>query len=273
MSGANSVHCSAAAIAFDRVADSYDELFTRTAIGRAQRAQVWTELLKVFHDGERILELNCGTGEDARFLAQNRRFVTACDASAGMITVAKSQPEIEPGSGLIRYLQIANEELNCLPADALYDGVFSNFSGLNCISDWPSFAQSVASVVRPGGRVLICLWSRICLAEIVWFLLHGQFKKAFRRFAGKPTAKLGALTIQISYPSASRVERDFLPWFRLEKRKAVGLFVPPSYVEPWVQKNRKFLSQLEKLDSVFAKWPMLRDMGDHVLMEFVRCPQ
>jgi len=273
MSGANSVHCSAAAIAFDRVADSYDELFTRTAIGRAQRAPVWTELLKVFHDGERILELNCGTGEDARFLAQNGRFVTACDASAGMIAVAKNQPASEPGSGSVRYLQIANEELDRLPANALYDGVFSNFSGLNCISDWPAFAQSVASVVRPGGRVLICLWSRVCLAEIVWFVLHGQFQKAFRRFADKPTARLGGLTIPISYPSISCIESALLPWFSLEKRKAVGLFVPPSFVEPWAQKNRKFLAQLEKLDSVFAQWPILQDMGDHVLMEFVRGSQ
>ena len=271
MSGANSVHCSAAAIAFDRVAESYDELFTRTAIGRAQRAPVWTELLKVFHDGERILELNCGTGEDARFLAQNGRLVTACDASAGMIAVAKSQPASEPGSGSIRYLQIANEELNRLPADAPYDGAFSNFSGLNCISDWPAFAQSVASVVRPGGRVLICLWSRICLAEIVWFLVHGQFRKAFRRLADKPTAKLGGLTVAISYPSISYIERALLPWFCLEKRKAVGLFVPPSYVEPWAQRNRKSLTRLEKLDSVFAQWPILQDLGDHVLMQFVRC--
>ena len=59
----------AAAVAFDRVASSYDELFTHTAIGRAQRKQVWEKLLAAFPPGSRILELNCGTGEDARFLA------------------------------------------------------------------------------------------------------------------------------------------------------------------------------------------------------------
>ena len=271
MSGANSVHCSAAAIAFDRVADSYDELFTRTAIGRAQRGQVWTELLQTFREGDRILELNCGTGEDARFLAKQGRFVTACDASAGMIEVAKSHSSSEVALRSIQYLQIANEELNRLSPDAPFDGLFSNFSGLNCVSDLSAFAENASSLVRPGGRVLICLWSPVCWAEIAWFLLHGETKKAFRRFEKKPSARLGGLSIQIFYPSISHIKESFSPWFRLEKRKAVGLFVPPSFVEPWAARNEKMLNRLDKLDRVFAKWPILCDLGDHVLMEFVRC--
>jgi len=271
MSGANSVHCSAAAIAFDRVADSYDDLFTRTAIGRAQRGQVWAELLQTFREGDRILELNCGTGEDARFLARHGRFVTACDASAGMIEVAKSHSGSELASRSVQYLQIANEELNRLSANAPYDGVFSNFSGLNCVSDLSAFAENAASLVRPGGRILICLWSQVCLTEIAWFLLHGEISKAFRRFSKESAARLGGLNIQIFYPSISHIKKSLSPWFRLEKRKAVGLFVPPSFVEPWAGRNEKMLNRLDKLDGVFAKWPILRNFGDHVLMEFVRC--
>ena len=89
MNAANGVTLTAAATAFDRVADSYDELFTRTAIGRAQRKQVWKELLAAFPEGSRILELNCGTGEDARFLTKEGRYVVASDASAAMIAVAR----------------------------------------------------------------------------------------------------------------------------------------------------------------------------------------
>ena len=85
----NGAAFSAAATAFDRVADSYDELFTHTAIGMAQRKQVWGKLIAAFLTGSRILELNCGTGEDARFLAARGRSVVACDASTEMIEVAK----------------------------------------------------------------------------------------------------------------------------------------------------------------------------------------
>ena len=38
-------------------------------IGRAQRRVVTKELDRIFHSGQRILELNCGTGVDALHLA------------------------------------------------------------------------------------------------------------------------------------------------------------------------------------------------------------
>lgn len=272
MNGTTSLSYSSAASAFDRVASSYDELFTRTMIGRAQRAQVWEVLLAAFRGGERILELNCGTGEDARFLAQHGMSVVACDASAAMIDVAESHSTSEVRSGSIRYLQIASEKLFRLTPKTPFDGALSNFSGLNCVADLQPVARNLASLVRPGGRVLICMWSRVCLGELAWFLLQGRGAKAFRRFQGKATANLGGVTISISYPTVSRVRDAFAPWFRLEARRAIGLFVPPSYVEGWAKKNPKKLAKLEKMDRMCARWPIFRDIGDHVLLEFVRCP-
>jgi len=273
MSAANTAAYSSVATAFDRVATSYDELFTRTAIGRAQRAQVWSRLLTAFHPGDRILELNCGTGEDARFLAQHGISVLACDASAAMIDVAAGYSVLTERARSIEYRQLANEELFRLSPRVPFDGAFSNFSGLNCVADLQPVARNLASLVRPEARVLICLWSRVCLTETVWFLVRGETKKAFRRFLGKATARLGDSSIPISYPTIARVRKAFAPWFRLETRRAIGLFVPPSYVESWARSNTRAMSRLEKLDRTFAAWPILRDSGDHVLLEFVRCPR
>ena len=57
-------------LAFDSLAAKYDDLFTRSMIGRAQRGAVWDALIDTFEPGSHILELNCGTGEDALFLAR-----------------------------------------------------------------------------------------------------------------------------------------------------------------------------------------------------------
>jgi ubiquinone/menaquinone biosynthesis C-methylase UbiE len=271
MSEANSVNISAAAAAFDRIAGSYDELFTRTSIGRVQRSQVWPKLLKAFQPGTRILELNCGTGEDARFLAQRGRSVLACDASSVMLEVAEGRGRLEAGGTSVRYLQIANEDLGQLSDQGSFDGAFSNFSGLNCLTDLKDVARDLASLVKPGGRVLICLWSRICILELVWFLLHGQPGKAFRRLSGRSEARIGGLTIKVAYPAVPAVRRAFSSWFRLESRSAIGLFVPPSYVEQWIRKHERTLVRLGALDRLFSEWPVLRDVGDHVLLEFVRC--
>ena len=68
--------------AFDALAERYDGMFTNSLIGRAQRDAVWSMAIRTFKCGDRILELNCGTGEDALFLAHHGITVLACDASA-----------------------------------------------------------------------------------------------------------------------------------------------------------------------------------------------
>jgi ubiquinone/menaquinone biosynthesis C-methylase UbiE len=271
MNAAKGVTLSAAAAAFDRVAGSYDAQFTHTTIGRAQRKQVWRALLAAFPAGSRVLELNCGTGEDARFLAKQGRFVVACDASGEMLQVAKRRDWIEGQVANIEYVWLANEDLDCFRMQEPYDGAFSNFSGLNCVKELAPVARSLANLVKPGGRVLACLWSRACVAEILWYLLHGQPKKAVRRLRRDATARLGGLTISVDYHAFGEVRRAFSPWFALKSRRAIGLFVPPSYTEEWMSRHEKMLSGFEWLDRACGELPALRDLGDHLLLEFVRC--
>jgi ubiquinone/menaquinone biosynthesis C-methylase UbiE len=259
------VTLTSAATAFDRVANSYDAQFTHTSIGRAQREQVWSALLAAFPRGSRILELNCGTGEDARFLAKQGSSVVACDASAEMIEVARRH------GGAPEYLHLANEELNSLRVETPFDGAFSNFSGLNCVADLSPVARSLANLVKPCGRVLVCVWSRVCVAEILWYLLQGQPRKAMRRFHGNSVAKLGGLSISVTYHPLREIRRAFSPRFALKSRRAIGLFVPPSYAEHWMARHSGALVYFEKLDRTFADWPLLRNFGDHILLEFERC--
>lgn len=260
--------------AFDRVAASYDDAFTRTAIGQAQRKQVWPRLLAAFPPGSRILELNCGTGEDARFLAEQGRSVFACDASRAMIGVAQGRQCEDgqmPGRGKLEYAAIANENLASLRVERQFDGVFSNFSGLNCVTDLKSVAFALANLIKMNGRLLICVWSRLSAAELVWFMAHGQANKALRRLPGKAAARVGGVSISVNYPSVRKMRESFSPWFRLTTRRAVGLFVPPSYLEPVIRNHPKLLARLEAMDRFCAAWPCLRDVGDHTLLEFVRC--
>ena len=110
--------------------------FTHSWIGRAQRKQVWAETAGRVSTRQRVLELNCGTGEDARFLANRNRSVAACDASASMIDIAKRRIWQKADVANLEYLQLANEDLDSSSHEEdLFDGAFSNFSGLNCLAD------------------------------------------------------------------------------------------------------------------------------------------
>src|SRR5579863_2457607 len=88
---------------FDAIAERYDETFTDSKIGQAQRASVWKELAKTFHPGDRVLELGCGTGVDVWFLAQRGVTVVACDASPQMIAIAqrRTQKPADTGAGSV----------------------------------------------------------------------------------------------------------------------------------------------------------------------------
>jgi ubiquinone/menaquinone biosynthesis C-methylase UbiE len=261
-----------AAVAFDRMASSYDVLFTESVIGRAQRQVVWEALKRAFHPGDRVLELNCGTGEDALFLAGRGVSVLGCDAAPGMIDVAARRLAEHAPCVPVEFRVLRNEDLATLSDTQRFDGVLSNFSGLNCVSNLPQVAATLGDLVRTGGAAVICLSSRLCLWEIAWYCAQAQFTKAFRRINGKTIAHLHGLAVPVWYPRIREIGRAFSPWFHIRSVRAVGLFVPPSYVEAWAQKHRRTLRMLTVADRTFSAWPVLRGMGDHVLLEFVRTP-
>jgi ubiquinone/menaquinone biosynthesis C-methylase UbiE len=259
-----------ALLAFDSIAANYDDLFTHSLIGRAQRGVVWDVLLDTFEPGAHILELNCGTGEDALFLARHDISVVACDGSEGMIRTARKRQQQEAPDAPIHFKLLPTEQLAELHPGHSFDGVLSNFSGLNCVSHLDPVVWNLASLVRKGAPVLICLSTRFCLAETLWFLLHGDFRKAFRRTPGVADAKVSEFTVKVHYPTLRQVKQSFSPWFRLRSCTGIGVAVPPSYLEPMIRKYPRLLSLLRWIDKRISRIPLLRIMGDHMLLHFER---
>jgi SAM-dependent methyltransferase len=257
-------------LAFDSMAAKYDDLFTRSLIGRAQRGAVWDVLTDTFEPGSHILELNCGTGEDALFLAQHDVSVVACDASERMIETARQRMATEDPDAGIEFRLLATERLAKLDRAESFDGAFSNFSGLNCVADLVWTAHQLAGLVTTGAPVLICLSTRFCLMEIVWFALHGQFSKAFRRCSGFASVKVGEFTVKVNYPTLRAVKKMFAPSFRMRSCTGIGVAVPPSYLEPIVRKYPRLLGVLRSIDRVIARLPWFRTIGDHMLIHFER---
>jgi ubiquinone/menaquinone biosynthesis C-methylase UbiE len=258
------------AAAFDRMADTYDATFTESLIGRAQRNVVWSALQRTFGPGDHVLELNCGTGEDALFLAKRGVSVLGCDASPRMIEIAERRRCQEAPNSSLEFCVLRNENADSLMPATPFDGVLSNFSGLNCVEDSSHIVRQLAHLVKPGGTALICISTRVCLWEIGWHAARVNFQKAFRRLRGSTIARLAEIAVPVWYPTISEIRRSFLPWFRLRSFQAVGLLVPPSYVEPWARHHKRILAWLESTDRVLSTWPVLRVIGDHVLLEFER---
>jgi SAM-dependent methyltransferase len=227
-------------------------------------------LIQTFQSGDHILELNCGTGEDALFLARNSISVTACDASEQMIKIASNRLRKEAPGASIEFSLLPIERLRELRSVATFDGAFSNFSGLNCVPDLKQAGEDLAALLPSNASLLICLSTRFCVWEIIWFLLHGKFQKAFRRCPGRATAKVGEFAMDVYYPTVRELQNLFSPFFVLRSCKGIGVTVPPSYVETWIRRHPKLLNLLRAIDTAVSTFPGFRVLGDHMLLHFER---
>jgi ubiquinone/menaquinone biosynthesis C-methylase UbiE len=261
-----------AALVFDQMASEYDDVFTRSSIGRAQRDVVWHVLTQAFRRGDHVLELNCGTGEDALFLARHAIAVTACDASPKMIQMASERLRTEALNVQVQFNLLPTERLHELQPATTFDGAFSNFSGLNCVSDLKQAANDLASLLSTNAALIICLSTRFCVWEMIWFLLHGKFRKAFRRCSGHAIATVGEFTVDVYYPTVRKLRHLFAPSFVMRSCKGVGVVVPPSYVETWINSHPKLLRMFCAIDRIISSLPGFRVLGDHMILRFERVP-
>jgi ubiquinone/menaquinone biosynthesis C-methylase UbiE len=240
--------------AFDQLASQYDELWTRSGVGHLQRKAVWRHIGNLFQPGQSVLDLGCGTGEDALRLMQAGLRVRAIDASGEMVRVARDRG--------VDAITLAIEQ--CGSLDEQFDAVLSNFGALNCVEDLASLRRPLARLVRPGGYFAICIIGGFCLWETAWALLRRKPGKAFRRWR---TSVMSSLGIRVFYPSRRALETALSPQFRLVDWRGIGLCVPPSYVtglsDSWLQK-------LDAVDRRAAHRPILRGLCDHRLFVFAR---
>jgi ubiquinone/menaquinone biosynthesis C-methylase UbiE len=257
---------------FDAIAATYDETFTLSGVGHAQRAAVWRELTKVFNPGDCVLEIGCGTGVDACYLAERGVEVLAFDSSSQMVELASRRISEKGLQALVRTQVLPAEEISTLPANALFDGAFSNFGALNCVENLAHVARELGRLLRPGASALLCWMGPYCLWEISRYLSQANASKAFRRFHREGIlAKIADGTfVHIHYPSVRVLARIFAPEFEVKLVRGVGVTVPPSYMEPWARRHPRALRLCERLDSWFGRCPGIRLLGDHVLVRLQR---
>ncbi len=105
-----------------------------------------------------VLDVGCGTGENALFLAERGLDVTGIDFVPQAIEKARAKSEkrglkvrFEEGDAL-------NMQLGGKKFDTVIDsGVFHVFSD----ADRPKYVANIASAIKPGGRLHILCWSNL----------------------------------------------------------------------------------------------------------------
>jgi len=166
---------------FDIASSQYDTNFTFSNIGKAQRRMVFKYLKPIVNETKKlsILELNCGTGEDAIRFAKLDHTVLATDISEGMIKVAKAKTN----SKNLTFRTLDINSINENTFSTTFDFIFSNFGGFNCLSktELDLFFKKAAKLLNPGGKIVLIIMPKHCLWERLYFTIKGDFKNAKRR--------------------------------------------------------------------------------------------
>ena len=112
-----------------------------------QHSFVWRygeELIKLLapRDGERILDLGCGTGHLTNQIAA---------VGAEVIGIDKSTTMIEEARRLYPNLRFELADATCFHFDQPFDAVFSN-AAIHWMKDQASVARCICEALKPGGR-------------------------------------------------------------------------------------------------------------------------
>lgn len=243
--------------AFDSFAAGYDSGFAHTECGRCLRDAVWRRL----PEAKRALDLGCGTGEDALFLARRGAEVTAADASPAMLDVAWRKAM---AAGIGDRVETRLFDLNAPTAlEGRYDLVLSNFGAINCALDLAPLAAVLRQAVAPGGTVALVAMGRFCAWETLWYGLRGR-RTAIRRWGGTSSADIGGQAIPIRYWTPRDIAAAFAG-FGVEAVHPIGLFLPPSDLFSRVERHPRLLRRLARWEARAVSLAALASFSDHHL--------
>lgn len=270
MSTPHHANAQTAPASFDSIAAQYDALEASNPILQWMRQRVHRAVLAHFAPRSRVLEIGCGTGTDALFFAQHNYEIVAAEPSAEMLKIAREKIARAGYERQAVFAQAGVEQMPELVAThgrASFDALFSNFGALNCTRDVLGFAKCSLQLLRPGGKLLVCVMPPLCPWEVAYYFLKLQPHEATRRWRGLTenggiAVQVGERLVQTYYHSIASLHAIFEERFALLAQFSLGVLVPPPYLahHSWLFKSTRGWD--EKLSAL----PLLRDAGDHVVM-------
>jgi demethylmenaquinone methyltransferase/2-methoxy-6-polyprenyl-1,4-benzoquinol methylase len=136
---------------FDELAGTYDLLNDVLSAGQDRTWRRAVLRAVDARDGEVVLDLAAGTGSSSAPFVRSGAAVVACDFSLGMLQHGK---RVRP-----RLSFVAGDATRLPFADSAFDVATISF-GLRNVVDTDAALREMLRVTRPGGRLLVCEFSR-----------------------------------------------------------------------------------------------------------------
>ncbi|CAN5537068.1 class I SAM-dependent methyltransferase [soil metagenome] len=251
--------------AFSRQASTFDNIEEHNEILQWMRKQIHAHCMRHFKKGNQILELNCGTGIDAVFFAEQGMKVHATDIAAGMLNELRKKIEIKNLGKNISLQQCSFTELHNIEQKN-FDHIFSDFGGLNCVKEIDKVIASFTSLLKPGGTVTLVIMPPVCPWEML-LAMKGNFKTAFRRLKkGGAESHLEGEHFMSYYFSPQYIISCFGKEYKKMELQGLGSVVPPPYLHAFPKKHPLLFRQLKKWDEKLCHTFPFNRWADHFIL-------
>jgi SAM-dependent methyltransferase len=255
-------HFQRVAQAFSRKAGPYDAFAAGHPNLERMRRRVYRHVLRHLRPGDRILEINAGTGIDAAFFASLGYRVHATDIAPGMLAAANAR-RARPGMLTVEARSFTDLEGT---RGAPFDYIFSNFGGLNCIADLRPVAGEMHRILRPGGRLTWTIMPPVCPWDLA-FLLRGELRLALRRLKpGGALAHVEGVRFPVHYYTPRQVLAALGPAFRCLDLEGLSIVAPPADRKGFALRHPRLYRWLARADEWLARLPLLRGWGDFFIL-------
>lgn len=251
---------------FDKAASGYDNLFSFSKIGKAQRNKVHNLVKKSLKEPINfLLEINGGTGEDIELMTSVSKEILFTDQSEEMVNIARSKNK----NSKAKFEIMDIKDLETKTFNTEIDCIFSNFGGINCLNplELQCFFENISKKLSKSGKVILVIMPRNCIWERLFFTLKGEKNKALRRLRKEASiAVLNGIKIPTWYYSPKEIKKMSKLYFDCKEIKPIGLFIPPSYLEKTILTRAGIFPILMGLERLL-NWNVFANNADHFYIE------
>jgi deazaflavin-dependent oxidoreductase (nitroreductase family) len=253
--------------AFDGVAEHYDRHILGNPINTWLRNISIGTLQQLFRPGSTVLEIGCGTGTETLKLARHGITVVACDISGKMLEVLERKAKLEGLDDRVFTLHCRASGLkkgvSSLGFDK-FDGAYSTYGAINTEPRLNDLFRDLHDLLKDDGILVLGVWNKYCLYEILGYLSRGRPGLAFARLRNPVPIGKSRFCLTSNAYSISSLGKYAGSFFKLKSILGVVIILPPSNLTRYLPKGR-WLSFFARLDLRLGRTFPFNRLGDHFL--------
>jgi len=259
--------------AFDAVAEHYDEHILGNPMNVWLRNRSVHHLSQIFNAGDTLLEIGCGTGTETILLAKLGLRIIATDISSKMIEVLARKAKDEGLSDAILPIQARTYALRKKLTELGYgnlDGAYSTYGAINTEPRLSRLFRELHSIIKPGGHLVMGVWNKYCLYEMVGYSLRLKPSMAVARMRNPVPVGKSRFCINSNAYSVASLNKHLANLFQLKQVLGVEILLPASNLTRYLPPE-PLLNIVKRIDVTLEPLFPWNRLGDHFLAAYVRC--